>query len=218
MIRRLHEKEQAHRAAHLAWFDLPGVREDLLQKQKDAKEAREMSLKIANFGNSDVPFLTCSLRVDWLSIPVQTPLERLPNLKLGVLTGVYSVKGALPWGDTSCLPLHEIRAQINAPGMWGTITPDSELLGHHLAATAPTPLTEAELDEKFFSDRHLRHGEDSKKFCWGKKSNVLGSYGKRKSSNSRRGDDKALHPFSSLKWKCWGRSSMGSNRVRVASK
>ena len=27
-----------------------------------------MSFKIANFGKSDVPFLTCSIRVDWLSI------------------------------------------------------------------------------------------------------------------------------------------------------
>ena len=78
VIRRLHEKEQAHRAAHLAWFDLPGVREELFQKHKDAKEAREMSFKIANFATSDAPFLTCSLRVDWLSIPVQSLLERRP--------------------------------------------------------------------------------------------------------------------------------------------
>ena len=100
VIRRLHEKEQAHRAARPAWFDLPGVREELLQKHQDAKEAREMSFKIANFGTSDVLFLTCSLRVDWLSFPVQSLLERRPNLKNGVLTGIYSVKGALPWGDT----------------------------------------------------------------------------------------------------------------------
>lgn len=54
----------------------PGVRKKLLQKHKDAKEAREMSFKIANFGTSDVPFLTCSLRVDRRSIPVQSLLER----------------------------------------------------------------------------------------------------------------------------------------------
>lgn len=47
VIRRLHEREQAHRAAHPAWFDLPGVSEDLFQKQKDDKAAREMSFKIA---------------------------------------------------------------------------------------------------------------------------------------------------------------------------
>lgn len=73
---RLHEREQEHREAHPAWFDLLGVSEDLHQKQKDAKAAREMSFKIANFGTSDVPFLTCSLRVDRLSIPVQSLLER----------------------------------------------------------------------------------------------------------------------------------------------
>ena len=57
---------------------------------------------------------------------------------------------------------HEIRTQINAPGMSETITPDWELLVHHLAATAQTPFTEAELEGKLFSDHHLRHGEDSK--------------------------------------------------------
>jgi len=36
--------------AHPAWFDLPAVSEDLFQKWKDGKEAREMSFKIANFG------------------------------------------------------------------------------------------------------------------------------------------------------------------------
>lgn len=55
VIRRLHEREQEHREAHPAWFDLPGVSENLRQKQKEAKAAREMSLKIANFGASDVP-------------------------------------------------------------------------------------------------------------------------------------------------------------------
>ena len=51
----------------------------------------------------------------------------------------------------------------------------------------------------------------------GKKSDVLGSYGKRKSSSSRRGDSKALHLSSSLlKWKCWGMSWQGSNKMKVA--
>ena len=41
------------------------------------------------------------------------------------------------------------------------------LLAHHFAATAPTPLTQLELEEKLFSYRHLRHGEDSKEVLLG---------------------------------------------------
>lgn len=108
VIPRLHEKEQAHRAAHPAWFDLPGVREELLQKHKDAKEAREMSF---------------------------TP----------------------SWG----------RQQRGS--------------------------------------------------TWARRATCLG-YGKRKSSNSRRGDNKVLHPSSFLKWKCWGRSSIHPCRVSAIAR
>jgi len=58
----------------------------------------------------------------------------------------------------------------------------------------------------------------TKKFYLGMERNGLGSYGVRKSSSSRRGDNKALHPVSFRKWKCWGRSSTESNEMKAASK
>jgi len=61
---------------------------------------------------------------------------------------------------------HEIRTQINAPGMWGTITRDWELLAHHLAAT---PLTEAELEEEtvlLSSPSSWRRQQRSSTWAW----------------------------------------------------
>ena len=78
---------------------------------------------------------------------------------------------------------HEIRGQFKASGMWGRITPNRELLLYHLEATGPGPL-ETELQEKLFSDRSLRHGQDIKE---------LDSNGKAKSNISSWGGSRALH-------------------------
>ena len=105
---------------------------------------------------------------------------------------------------------HEIRTQINAPRMWGKITPDWELLVHHLALRRlswrrnSSPIAPSVMERT------------TKMSYLDKKSDVLGSYGKRKSSSSKRGDSKALHLSSLLKWKCWGMYWLGLSKMKVA--
>ena len=70
--------------AQPAWFDQSGVEEELRQKQQYAKASRYMSFKIANYDTSDVPMLTCGPRVDWLGVPVQCFLAKLPTLNRGI--------------------------------------------------------------------------------------------------------------------------------------
>ena len=67
-------------------------------------------------------------------------------------------------------------------------------LGPSLGSYAPTPLTEQSWKRNFSLIATSVMGKTAKKFYLGKKRNVLGSYGKRKSSISKRGDNKALHP------------------------
>lgn len=113
---------------------------------------------------------------------------------------------------------HEIRTLINAPGM----SKQSLLIGNSWSTTwqlpHQLPLQRQSWKRNFSLIATSVTGKTAKRFYLGKKSNVLGSYGKRKSSNSRRGDNKVLHPSSFLKWKCWGRSSIHPCRVSAIAR
>ena len=98
---------------------------------------------------------------------------------------------------------HEIRTQINAPGMWGTITPDWAL-GSSLCSYCTNSPYSARVGRETVLLSSPSSWGTAKKFYSGTERNWLGSYGVRKSSSSRRGDNKALHPVHFGKWKCWG--------------
>ena len=42
--------------------------------------------------------LTASIRVDWFSLPVQCFLDRMPQLRQGLIRGVFQAKASSPWG------------------------------------------------------------------------------------------------------------------------
>lgn len=89
VTRKLHE-------ANNLWFDQPGAEAHLRLKKWEAQECRSMKFRLSNFGKSEVPLLSCAIRVDWLSIPLQRFLAKLGCLKQGVLAGTFRTKTASP--------------------------------------------------------------------------------------------------------------------------
>ena len=61
---------------------------------------------------SPIELLSASIRVDWFSLPVQCFLDRMPQLRQGLIRGVFMAKASSPWGGTKserlqvsmCLP------------------------------------------------------------------------------------------------------------------
>lgn len=111
---------------------------------------------------------------------------------------------------------HEIRTKINALGC----EEPSHLTGNSRSTTwkllDQVPLLRLSWRRNSSPIALSVMEKKTKIFYLGKRSGVLGSYGKRKSSSSRRGDSKALHLFSLLKWRCWGMYWLGLSKMRVA--
>ena len=66
------------------------------------------------------------------------------------------------------IDFHEIRTQYRASGMWRRITPNWEHLKYHLNVLGPGIYTAAELEERLFTDRSTRRGDDTKDAILGK--------------------------------------------------
>ena len=68
--------------------------------------------KNAPYLESPIHLLTASIRVDWFSLPVQSFLDRMPQLRQGLIRGVFQTKASSPWGGSKseriqvsmCLP------------------------------------------------------------------------------------------------------------------
>jgi len=44
--------------------------------------------------------LTCTLKADSISVPVENYLAMFPTLKQGVVAGVFKIKSGFPWAVT----------------------------------------------------------------------------------------------------------------------
>lgn len=64
VIRKLREREQEFREANNLWFDQPGTEAHLRLKKWEAQECRSMKFRLSNFGKSEVPLLSCAIRVE----------------------------------------------------------------------------------------------------------------------------------------------------------
>ena len=86
-----------------------------------------MSFKLANYGTSDVPMLTCGLKVDWLGLPLQSFLAKLPTLKRGVLAGIFQPKGECPRGGTPGLTSSRCLCTCRTSSQWTLGTRQSQI-------------------------------------------------------------------------------------------
>lgn len=99
------------RQRHPQWFDSKCL--------TTYTASNRMPFKVDDFGLSSdqpVPILTASLRIDWLTHRLSQLAEgyvrQLPNLRWGVIQGIFQVKAALCWGGnrpegiqvSTCLP------------------------------------------------------------------------------------------------------------------
>jgi len=138
VVQQLQKKEDDYRLEHPSWFDQPGVPEKLQKSWQEARESRETKFKFGTYEKSMVEMISSALRADWFQPQVQDYLEMLPNLKAGVIVGVFKTKGATPWAAVRAeklqvymflpnkQPMEEWFADVNGlPAVW----PDLSMIG-----------------------------------------------------------------------------------------
>lgn len=105
VLLQLQKKENDYRAAHPSWMDQPEAPPDIRKQWMEANANRRMQFKSGNYKDGDVVsnirMLTCTIKADWIQMPVENHLAFLPTLRRGVISGVYRHKGAAPWTSTS---------------------------------------------------------------------------------------------------------------------
>ena len=90
-------REQDHRKRFPQWFD-DRVPNKYWQQQQDARASRTLHFQKRPYLASPIQLLTASIRVDWFSLPVQCFLDRMPQLRQGLIRGVFQTKASSPWG------------------------------------------------------------------------------------------------------------------------
>ena len=100
VIRKLQRKEDEYRIANPSWVDQTEVPDDLRQKWHEAQANRRMQFKVGTFKSSEIRMCSCTLKADWIQLPVENYLAVFPTLKQGVIAGVFKIKGASPWAIT----------------------------------------------------------------------------------------------------------------------
>ena len=111
VIKELERREQDHRKRFPQWFD-DRVPNKYWQQQQDARASRTLRFQKRPYLASPIQLLTASIRVDWFSLPVQSFLDRMPQLRQGLIRGVFQTKASSPWGGNKseriqvsmCLP------------------------------------------------------------------------------------------------------------------
>ena len=99
VIKELERKEQDHRARFPQWFE-QWVPNKYWQQQQDACASRTLQFQKLS---SPIELLTASIRVDWFSLPVQCFLHRMPQLRQGLIRGVFLAKASSPCGVVTSL-------------------------------------------------------------------------------------------------------------------
>ena len=89
-------KEDEYRRVNPSWVDQTDVPIELRQKWHEAQANRRMQFKVGTFKSSAIRMLTCTLKADWIQLPVENYLAMFPTLKQGVVAGVFKIKGASP--------------------------------------------------------------------------------------------------------------------------
>lgn len=108
LLRRLQTREDEFRREHALWFDQDLSDEKLIKRQPEAKACRTVQFGVRQYPTENLQQLTCSLRVDWFSLPVESFREKLQTLKKGVVAGVFQAKAATPWEE-----VHPLRLQVS---------------------------------------------------------------------------------------------------------
>ena len=111
VIKELERREQDHRKRFPQWFD-DQVPNKYWQQQQEARASRTLHFQKRPYLASPIQLLTASIRVDWFSLPVQSFLDRTPQLRQGLIRGVFQTKASSPWGGNKseriqvsmCLP------------------------------------------------------------------------------------------------------------------
>ena len=105
LLLRLKAKEDEYRQRHVPWFDQALSDDELLQQQPQAKAGRKLQFGMRRYDGGNVRQLTCSIRADWLSLPVNSFRQELQNVRKGVVAGVFQTKVASSWAEVSALRL-----------------------------------------------------------------------------------------------------------------
>ena len=111
VIRELESREQDFRQMFPQWFDEQFPAKYRKQYQ-DARDSRTLHFQNRQYLKSSIKLLTASIRVDWFSLPMEKFLDRMPQLRQGLIRGVFQTKASSPWaGNKSqsiqvslCLP------------------------------------------------------------------------------------------------------------------
>ena len=82
------------------------------KQYRDARDSRTLHFHNRQYLKSSVKLLSASIRVDWFSLPMEKFLDRMPQLRQGLVKGVFLTKASSPWaGNKSqsiqvslCLP------------------------------------------------------------------------------------------------------------------
>ena len=145
VIRELESREHDFRQQFPQWFDeqFPAKYE---KQYRDARDSRTLHFHNRQYLKSSVKLLSASIRVDWFSLPMEKFLDRMPQLRQGLVKGVFLTKASSPWaGNKSqsiqvslCLPNQRdldtwYEAVFALPIAWPDIT---DIDPHYLKKTS----------------------------------------------------------------------------------
>ena len=145
VIRELESREHDFRQQFPQWFDEQFPAKYRKQHQ-DAWDSRTLHFQNREYLKSSINLLTASIRVDWFSLPMEKFLDRMPQLRQGLISGVFQTKASSPWaGNKSqniqvslCLPNERdldtwYEAVFALPIAWPDIT---DIDPHYLKRTS----------------------------------------------------------------------------------
>ena len=95
------------------WFDEQFPAKYWKQYQ-DARDSRTLHFQNRQYLKSSIKLLTASIRVDWFSLPMEKLLYRMPQLRQGLIRGVFQTKASSPWaGNKSQISIHGMRRRLH---------------------------------------------------------------------------------------------------------
>ena len=117
-----------------------------MRSNTEARNSRTLHFYNRQYLKSSVKLLSASIQVDWFSLPMERFLDRMPQLRQGLVKGVFLTKASSPWiGDKSqsiqvslCLPNQKdldtwYEAVFALPIAWPDIT---DIDSHYLKKTS----------------------------------------------------------------------------------